>query len=65
MGVTECGREVSWWCGEYEGECELPAGHSGDHYDGLSWYNDDQECTDDDHRSGLSPVLNWQGGDPK
>lgn len=35
-----CGHTVYWWDGEYEGECELPSGHGGAHYDGLSWYND-------------------------
>ena len=42
--MTEpCGKMVYWWDGEYEGECELPADHEGFHYDGLSWYNDDNE----------------------
>lgn len=44
-----CGKFVSWWNGEYEGECELPEGHAGDHFDGLSWFNDDGENTDSDH----------------
>lgn len=49
-GVTKhCHRFVSWWDGEYEGSCELQEGHDGDHYDGLSWYNDDGECTDHAH----------------
>lgn len=29
--------------------CELPEGHDGDHFDGLSWFNDDLEFTDDQH----------------
>ena len=41
-----CGRFVSWWDGEYEGECELPEGHGGHHHDGLSWFNDDGEMHD-------------------
>lgn len=44
-----CGRFVSWWDGEYEGNCRLPSGHDGDHYDGLSWFNDDNEMTDHLH----------------
>ncbi len=44
-----CGKAVYWWDGEYEGECELPVGHEGDHFDGLSWFNDDGERTDDAH----------------
>lgn len=40
---------MSWWDGEYEGNCELPPNHGGDHWDGLSWFNDDLELTDYDH----------------
>lgn len=36
-----CGRAVFWWAGEYEGECKLPAGHDGPHFDGLHWFNDE------------------------
>lgn len=39
--VKRCAQFVSWWDGEYEGECELPEGHRGPHFDGLSWYDDD------------------------
>lgn len=52
MTVVVCGRFVSWWAGEYEGNCELPDGHDGDHWDGLSWFDDDLECTDDKHWDG-------------
>jgi hypothetical protein len=40
-----CGKLVYWWNGEYEGGCELPEGHepNDQHFDGLSWYNDDNE----------------------
>jgi len=38
-----CGEGVYWWDGEYEGNCELPKGHDGPHFDGLSWFNDDNE----------------------
>lgn len=41
--TIKCHYPVYWWDGEYEGNCELPEGHTGDHYDGLSWYNDDEE----------------------
>lgn len=47
--VKLCEQPVSWWDGEYEGNCELPEGHEGDHYDGMSWYNDDHDNTDLDH----------------
>lgn len=35
-----------WYDGEYEGECELPKGHAGPHYDGLSWFDDDRNEVD-------------------
>lgn len=38
-----CARFVSWWDGEYEGTCELPEGHQGPHYDGMSCFDDDGE----------------------
>ena len=38
-----CRKFVFWWDGEYEGECELSKDHEGPHYDGLSWYDDDNE----------------------
>lgn len=41
-----CGKFVYWWDGEYEGECELPEGHDGPHFDGLSWYDDDTTPVD-------------------
>lgn len=46
-----CGFHFYWWDGEYEGECELPEGHDGDHWDGLSWASDDGECVDYRHDS--------------
>lgn len=42
-----CGERVYWWDGEYEGECELPKGHQGPHFDGLSWFDDDGEPVDE------------------
>lgn len=36
-----CNRFVSWWDGEYEGNCELPEGHEGPHWDGMSWFDDE------------------------
>jgi len=39
--VEICGYHVSWWDGEYEGECELPAKHKGPHYDGMSCFTDE------------------------
>lgn len=35
----ECGERVYW----YDGGCELPEGHDGPHWDGMSWFNDDKE----------------------
>lgn len=48
--VEPCDHRVYWWDGEYEGSCELPEGHDGDHYDGLSWYDDDGEMKDWAHQ---------------
>jgi hypothetical protein len=42
QGIT-CASRVSWWDGEYEGECELPEDHEGPHTDGLSHWDDDGE----------------------
>lgn len=47
--MDACGGRVYWWDGEYEGECVLPKGHEGDHFDGLSWYNDAREPMDHLH----------------
>lgn len=41
MSELICGQSVSWWDGEYDGECELPKGHQGPHYDGMSCFTDD------------------------
>jgi hypothetical protein len=49
-----CGYMLVMYDGEYEGECERPLGHEGDHCDGLSWYDDDAELTDEEH--GNYPV---------
>lgn len=38
--MTACYRHVYWYDGEYEGDCELAAGHDGPHFDGLSWFDD-------------------------
>lgn len=45
----ECGESISWWDGEYEGECGRPKDHEGDHFDGLSWWDD--EGTDKTYRN--------------
>lgn len=50
-----CGRHVYWWEGEYEDNCELRDGHEGDHFDGLSWFNDENECVDHLHRAARQP----------
>lgn len=41
MSKEVCGKFVSWWDGEYEGTCELPEGHAGPHYDGISCFDDE------------------------
>lgn len=51
-----CDLSVYWWDGEYEGECKRPVGHEGDHWDGLSWFNDDKEPKDYDHDGGPDDV---------
>lgn len=38
-----CTSRVTWWDGEYEGECELAEGHEGPHSDGLSHWDDEGE----------------------
>lgn len=43
MSNPLCGARAYWWDGEYEGECELTERHAGPHYDGVSWFNDDNE----------------------
>lgn len=43
MSKELCGRTVYWWDGEYDGVCELPEGHAGPHYDGMSCFNDESE----------------------
>lgn len=43
-----CGALLWKWDGEYEGYCELTVGHEGDHFDGVSWFDDD-EFTDYRH----------------
>lgn len=52
----ECGKFVFWWDGEYEGSCELPKGHdpADVHYDGMSWFDDDNEQVPDE---GVPPTL--------
>ena len=53
-----CNAFVYWWDGEYEGNCELLEGHTGDHYDGISWYNDDSEDKTDEHEADRIQSLN-------
>src|SRR5690242_9518290 len=39
-----CYRTLSWWGGEYEGNCELPQDHGGEiHWDGSYWYDEEHE----------------------
>lgn len=43
--MKACGQLVSWWDGEYEGNCVMPEGHAPTnlHYDGMSYFDDDHE----------------------
>lgn len=43
---STCDRFVYWWEGEYEGNCELPEGHDGPHYDGMNWFDDNNEAVE-------------------
>lgn len=52
--MKTCNKFVYWWDGEYEGNCELEDGHDGDHFDGTSWFNDDNECMDYAHQDGAA-----------
>lgn len=36
-----CGKFVTWWNGEYEGNCELRPHQDSPHFDGQSWYDDE------------------------
>jgi hypothetical protein len=40
-----CQGHAYWWEGEYEGDCCLQLRHTGDHFDGLSWFNNNNEDT--------------------
>lgn len=44
-----CNAFVMWWDGEYEGNCILDPDHEGDHWDGVSWYDDDGKRQDERH----------------
>lgn len=52
--TATCDKHVYWWNGEYDNNCELDTDHEGDHWDGLSWFDDDNECTDY-HHNGPPP----------
>lgn len=42
-----CGKYWSKWDGDYEGECVLESHGSGNHWDGICWFDDEfQEVTD-------------------
>lgn len=43
LPAPACNAHVYWWKGEYDMNCERPEGHEGAHYDGLSWFNDENE----------------------
>jgi hypothetical protein len=41
--MTDCAAMLFMYEGEYEGECELPAGHDGPHWDGTSTWRSDAD----------------------
>lgn len=50
-----CNEFVHWWDGEYEGTCLLTKGHSGDHFDGDAWFDENGDLVrwaDDTHAIG-------------
>lgn len=54
-----CYDSVYWWDGEYEGTCELRIDHPpGIHYDGMSWWDDDDAelDLDDDVKNYIRAV---------
>jgi hypothetical protein len=57
-----CGEFVSWWGGEYEGNCERPPDHENDHFDGMSWFNEHGEEGEPDPSYDVSagPNARWQ-----
>lgn len=44
-----CGHPIYWWDGEYDMNCILPINHEGDHFDGLTWYDDEQNDKSENH----------------
>lgn len=49
MSDETCPAMLFMYDGEYEGDCELPAGHDGAHWDGLStWRSDEDGYADHD-----------------
>jgi hypothetical protein len=60
-----CNAHVYWWDGEYEGNCELPEGHDGPHYDGNSWYNDQMEEADPPPWWGAGVIVLEARDEPK
>ena len=53
--MDQCWERVYWYDGEYDDNCELPDGHEGHHFDGLSCFTADGEteevygCEQHDH----------------
>jgi hypothetical protein len=56
-GKPTCNAPVYWWEGEYDMNCIRLEGHEGDHFDGLSWYDDDMTPKDDDHEEKPDGVI--------
>lgn len=41
MSDVTCGKYWSRWDGEYEGDCVLEPHLTGNHWDGMSWFDDE------------------------
>lgn len=41
----QCASRYYWWDGEAEGRCERPAGHDGQHQDGVMEWDDGDDGT--------------------
>lgn len=59
--APRCNEFVSWWGGEYEGNCERDPEHEGDHYDGISWFDEkgNRGEEDPDYDVATGPRARW------
>jgi len=64
-GMEFCDQRVYWWAGgraSTKGECEREPQHEGNHYDGMSWFNDSHEPDEPDPNYDVSagPNARWR-----